>query len=60
MSRKRLLIQSKEKFVAPEVIQAVSLNLEDALLGESQEFTNVLEATGHERVVVDSIDSYWE
>lgn len=60
MSRKRLLIQSKEKFVAPEVIQAVSLNLEDALLGESQEFSNILMATGHEEVVVENIDSYWE
>ena len=60
MSRKRLLSQTKERFVAPRVIKAVSLNLENELLGQSQEFTSIIEATGHERVVVDSIDSYWE
>ena len=60
MSRKRLLSQSKEVFMAPQVIQSVDFILEDELLGQSQEFTSIIEATGHERVVVDSIDSYWE
>jgi hypothetical protein len=60
MSRKRLFSQSKEQFVTPKVIQTVNLDLEDELLGQSKEFSSFMMATGHEEIVVDNIDSYWE
>lgn len=60
MSRKRLLNQTKEKFVAPKVNQTVRFELEDELLGVSKEFRNSIRATGHEEVEVSGIVDYWE
>ena len=55
--------QTKEEFVVPKVTQTAWFELEDELLGESdlpQEFENLIQSTGHERVVVTGVDTYWE
>lgn len=55
--------QTKEEFVVPKVTQTAWFELEDELLSLSNppEVTNLIQATGHERVEVTTIDySYWE
>lgn len=49
----------KKKFIPPIVLQETTLELESAILGASQEFTNKVEATGHETEMY-TTSSYWE
>ena len=55
-------MDTKMKFEAPRILQTAGLDLERELLTTSgeTEFTNTIQATGHERVEVTGIDSYWE
>ena len=54
-------MDTKMKFEAPKITQSVGLELERELLSLSDpEFNSSIQATGHERVEVTGIDSYWE
>ena len=55
-------MDTKMKFEAPRILQTAGLDLERELLTTSgeTEFTNTIQATGHERVEVTGIDPYWE
>ena len=59
MGSKKLTKHPKEKFISPRVIQAVGMDLEEALLGASKDVYTKIVDTAHESYEY-TPDNYWE
>lgn len=59
MGIKKLKQHPKEAFISPKVVQAVGMDLEEALLGASKDVYMTVVDTGHETEVY-TPDDYWE